>query len=154
MTDVGSVGAPGAQEWYSLREVASALGVTRQAVHARVKSGRLESEQIDGVWRIPASAVTEAVQAQRRRFVGSGSVRILPVHSLAGDEDLGISDRVVALEAAIAELSGGHRRQLAERDREVAVLEERCQRLTKALHQMVDLLGTEALPGAGSPGAS
>lgn len=129
------------QEWYTLRDVALALGLSRQAVHARVKKGQLRAEQVEGVWRIPASAVAQAVQAERRRFVGSGAVRILPVAPGGSGDDSDLSKRVSAVETAIAELSEDHRRQLAERDREVAVLEERCERLTQALHQMVDLLG-------------
>jgi len=138
---VGPDGAPSAQEWYTLRDVAVALGLSRQAVHARVKKGQLEAEQVDGVWRVAGTAVAKAVQAERRRFVGSGAVRMLPVPPSPGADSGDLSERVSALEAAIGELSENHRHQLAERDREVAVLEDRCQRLTQALHQMVDMLG-------------
>lgn len=140
--DVRPQGTAAGQEWYTLRDVALALGLSRQAVHARVKKGQLRAEQVEGVWRIPASAVAQAVQAERRRFVGSGAVRILPVSPGGSGDNSDLSKRVSAVETAIAELSEDHRRQLAERDREVAVLEERCERLTQALHQMVDLLGT------------
>ena len=134
-------GTAAGQEWYTLRDVAQALGLSRQAVHARVKKGQLRAQQVEGVWRIPGSAVAEAVQAERRRFVGSGAVRILPVSPGGSGADNDLAERVAAVETAIAELSEDHRRELAERDREVAVLEDRCERLTQALHQMVDLLG-------------
>jgi hypothetical protein len=142
----GSHGAGADQGWYTLRDVATALGLSRQAVHARVRKGQLPAQQVEGVWRIPSSAVAEAVQAERRRFVGSGAVRILPVSAGGSGDGSGLSDRVSAIEAAIAELSEDHRQQLAERDRKVAVLEERCERLTRALHHMVDLLGVAGEP--------
>jgi hypothetical protein len=85
--------------------------LSRQAVHARVEKGQLEAEQVEGVWRVPGTAVAKAVQAERRRFVGSGAVRILPVPPAAGDGNSDIAERVSALEAAIAELAENHRRR-------------------------------------------
>jgi hypothetical protein len=61
-----------------------------------------------------------------------------------------IAGRVAVVQAVIAELSEGHRRALEERDREVAVLKQRCDRLIAALHQMVDLLGAEEVRPVGT----
>ncbi len=140
--------AHGEQDWYTLREVARALGLSRQAVHTRVKKGQLAAEQVDGIWRVSGFALAEAVQSQRRRVLALGTVRLLPVPTKLGQDGSGggLVDRVLVLEAAVSELSEEHRRALEQRDREVVVLKERCERLTKALHQMVDLLGPAVAP--------
>ena len=61
--------------WYSLRDVARVLGLSRQAVHTRVRKGQLEADLIDGVWQVPG-AVAAAVQTQRKRALSLGSVRL------------------------------------------------------------------------------
>lgn len=140
--------AHGEQDWYTLREVARALGLSRQAVHTRVRKGQLPAEQVDGIWRVSEFALAEAVQSQRRSVLALGTVRLLPAQTERGQDGGGdgLVDRVLVLEAAVSELSEEHRRALEQRDREVEVLKERCERLTKALHQMVDLLGPGAAP--------
>jgi len=139
------------QDWYSLREVAEALGLSRQAVHARVRKNQLQAEQVDGTWRVSGFALAAAVQSQRKKVLQLGTVRLLPVPT--GFDDGGsagqIADRVSSVEAAIAELSENQRRELEERDQEVALLKERCERLTMALHRMVDLLGSTEDRGSG-----
>ncbi len=134
------------REWYSLREVASVLGLSRQAIHARVKKGQLAAEQVGGSWRVPGHAVAEAVRARRDKFVSLGAVRIPPVAGQGVDPQGAsqqIADRVAVIETALAEMAEDQRRVLAEREREVAALRERSDRLATALHQMVDLLADE-----------
>ena len=53
-----------------------------------------------------------------------------------------LAERIDALEAVVAELREEQGRIQAQRDQEVAALEERSARLQTALHQMVDLLGS------------
>ena len=129
-------------EWYSLKDVAQVLGLTRQGVHRRVRKGQLEAEQVDGVWRVSDAAVAAAVEAKRREAVSLGSVRVLPVGAPTGDEGHQVAARLEALEAMVAELRDEHRRAQTQRDQEVAALEETCARLRAALHQMVDLMGS------------
>lgn len=133
-------GGPAESEWYTLKEVAAALGVSRQAVHARITKGQLPGEQVQGVWRVPGQALVAAVEAKRREALSLGSVRVLPAAAPATDGEL--VRRVEALEALVEELREEHQRSRVERDAEVAALEERCARLQSALHHMVDLLGS------------
>ena len=58
-------GADTGPQWYTLKEVAEALGLTRQAVHTRVRKGQLRGEQQeDGSWRVAADAVAAAIEAK------------------------------------------------------------------------------------------
>ena len=139
--------AEAGREWYTLSEVAEVLGLSRQAVHARVKKGRLDAEKVDGVWRVSGATVGAVVEAKRREALSLGSVRLLPVGAPASDvvaQEL--VNRLEALETVVGHLQEEGRRAQAERDQEVAVLEDRCARLQAALHQMVELLGS-APPG-------
>ncbi len=135
---------PGADqpEWYTLREVAQALGISRQAVHARVRKGQLEAERVDGTWRVASGVVAVAVQAERKKALSLGSVRLLPgpLERPGGEIDQ-LAQRVAEVEATLAELAETHRRELDEREREVAVLRSQGERLTSALHYLVDMLG-------------
>ncbi len=132
------------RDWYSLRDVARVLGLSRQAVHARVRKGQLEADLIDGLWQVPGAAVAAAVQTQRKRALSMGSVRLLPMptggNSGTAGED--VTARLDAIERVVLGLREEHRQALAERELEVAALQERCARLQTALHQMVDLLGS------------
>ncbi len=149
--------APGEQEWYSLREVAAALGISRQAVHARVRKGQLDADQVDGAWRVASAVVAAAVQAERSKALALGAVRMLPAS--AGRPDGDVADllrRVVEIEATLTDLSESHRRELderdrelGERDRELAVLRDQGERLMSALHYMVDALGMASSPDHG-----
>ena len=144
--DPGRVADPG-RESYTLSEVAQVLGLSRQAVHARVKKGQLDAERVDGVWRVSAATVVAAVDAKRREALSLGSVRLLPVAEPASDvvaQEL--LNRLEALETVVGDLQEEGRRARAERDQQVAVVEDRCARLQVALHQMVELLGSAA-PG-------
>jgi len=132
-------------EWYTLREVAAALGISRQAVHARVRKDQLEAERVDGTWRVASGVVAAAVQAERNKALSLGSVRLLPAAAQRpADEAYDLARRVAEVEATLAELSESHRRQLDVREQEVAVLRGQRARLTAALHAMVDILGVDA----------
>ena len=142
--------AEAGREWYTLSEVAQVLGLSRQAVHARVKKGQLDAEKVDGVWRVSDATVVAAVEAKRREALSLGSVRLLPVGAPADDvvaQEL--VNRLEALETVVGDLQEEGRRAQAERDQELAVLEDRCARLQAALHQMVELLGSA--PPGGQP---
>ncbi len=135
-------GADAGPQWYTLKEVAEALGLTRQAVHTRVRKGQLRGEQQeDGSWRVAADALAAAIEAKRREAVSLGSVRVLPVGPPLGEMSA-LAERIDALEAVVAQLREEQGRIQAQRDQEVAALEERSARLQTALHQMVDLLGS------------
>lgn len=146
MAEGGSAGVSGAdQEWFSLREVAAALGISRQGVHARVRKGTLEGERVGGVWRVASAVVAAAVQSERQKALSLGSVRLLPasLQQPAGEADE-LARRLAEIEATLSDLSESYRRELDEREREVAVLRSQSERLTAALHYLVDMLGVDA----------
>ena len=144
----------GDRDWYSLRDVARVLGLSRQAVHARVRKGQLEADLMEGVWQVPGAAVAAAVQTQRKRALSLGCVRLLPTPASGDSGTAGedVATRLDAIESVLLGMREEHRQALVERELEVATLKERCARLQAALHQMVDLLGSGApseRPGRG-----
>ncbi|MCA1607221.1 MAG: hypothetical protein LC775_17535, partial [Acidobacteria bacterium] len=98
----------------------------------------VDAEKVDGVWRVSGATVVAAVEAKRREALSLGSVRLLPVAEATSDvvaQEL--LNRLEALETVVGDLQEEGRRARAERDQQVAVLEDRCARLQVALHQMV-----------------
>ena len=84
-----------------------------------------------------------AVEAERKKAISFGSVRVLPVgHASVEGMPWRSGD---ALEAVVEELRDEQRQAQARRDQEVAALEQTCARLQAALHQMVDLMGSTQL---------
>lgn len=130
-----------AREWYTLQEVAGVVGISRQAVHARVQKGQLEGRKVDGIWRVPSDALAQAIEERRAQALSLGSVRVLPVVPAPDSGSAReIDHRVARLEALVAELAEQHEHAQRERDRELARSRERGDRLKAALHQMVELL--------------
>ena len=158
MTQDASRPAPGAEpDSYGVAELAAMLGVTRQAVQARVRKGTIRAVKVDGAWHIPAAVAKALLDAERGNAVASGRVTELPLnrepaldaHSSGGLEELvrlvaDLEARVRQAEAdrlaqarlfedALAEL----RVQLGAKESDLRVLREERRRLRRALATLV-----------------
>ncbi len=137
---------------YGVGELADLLGVTRQAVQARVKSGSIRAAKVDGVWQIPAAVVDAMVSAERTKAVVSGRVTALPLPptgDLNGLDDL--AEAVVGLEQRLAQAEADRaaqaerfeqalaslREQLGHQRDEVEALREDRRRLRRAMTALV-----------------
>lgn len=113
------------QAEYSVGELASLLGVTRQAVQARVKSGAIRATKVDGVWRIPAAVANALLSAEHTKAVVSGRVTVLPVVS---PSDV---DRLDELTGLVLRLEGRAAQAESERAAQADRLERLMTRLTE-----------------------
>lgn len=124
--DVPSSVRQGDQGEYSVGELAAVLGVTRQAVQARVKSGSIRASKVSGVWRIPAAVASALISAEHTKAVVSGRVTMLP---LAPPDGLGALDELVEvvqrLENRVAKAEMEHAAQADRFDRALALLAEK-----------------------------
>lgn len=131
-------------------EVAEMLGVTRQAVQARVQRGSLRAHKVGGVWRVPRVAAAALVRAEREKAVSSGHVRALPAGGVPGSSPVGgeevaeLAARILRLEAAMQERDRefqvalmAHEQQLTVKDREIATLKDDRHRLRVALRALL-----------------
>lgn len=126
------------------------LGVTRQAVQARVKKGSIRAAKVAGEWRIPAAVAKAVVGAEHAKAVASGGVTVLPTSTeFASVADLaevvvGLENRLARVEAeqvaqasrfeeALIDLRG----QLEARDADIGALREDRRRLRRALAALV-----------------
>lgn len=143
-------GAAGAGS-FTAAEVASMLGVSRQAVQARAKRGSLRANKERGVWRIPAEVATALVTAEHHRGLSAGKVRALPIPRTDGGTETAVLSaleaRLAASEARIAEqdqrireIEAHHREQLAAKDSELYLLRAEVQRLRRGV---IALAGAE-----------
>ena len=133
------------------------LGVTRQAVQARVSKGTIRAVKVNGAWQIPAAVAKALLDAERGNAVASGRVTELPLnrepaldaHGSGGlGELVGLvanlearvrqaeADRLAqarVFENAMAEL----RAQLGAKESDLRVLREERRRLRRALATLV-----------------
>lgn len=136
--------------FYGVGELAAMLGVTRQAVQARIKTGSIRATKVNGAWQIPAVVARALVGAEHTRAVVSGVVTELPrreqsghpgdlvelVISLEGRLDRAEADRAAQaerFERALADL----REQLRTRESDIGVLRDDRRRLRRALAALV-----------------
>ncbi len=155
-------------DFYGVAELAAMLGVTRQAVQARVRKGTIRAVKVNGAWQIPAAVAKALLDAERGSAVASGRVTELPLNREAGlgahrsgrlEELVGLianleaqlrqaeADRLAQgrlFEDALAEL----RAQLGAKETDVRVLREERGRLRRALAVLV---GEEPECAGGEP---
>jgi hypothetical protein len=113
---------------YGVGELASILGVTRQAVQARVKSGSIRAEKVNGVWQVPAAVAEAMISAERTKAVVSGRVTALPLRP-AGDGDRldDLAERFVRLETKLVQLEADRAAQADRFDQTMGYLREQLQ---------------------------
>ncbi|MDP8928024.1 MAG: helix-turn-helix domain-containing protein [Actinomycetota bacterium] len=139
-------------DFYGVGELASMLGVTRQAVQARVKHGTIRATKVNGAWQIPAAVAEAIVGAERSKAVASGRVTALPVSAPAGPDRVeDLAQAVVRLESRLAQVEADRvaqgrqfeqalaelHAQLHARNSEIAALREDRRRLRRALAALV-----------------
>lgn len=133
---------------FAAAEVATMLGVTRQAVQARAQRGSLRAVKVDGQWRIPAEVATALVNAEHHKGLSAGKVRALPgvVGGMAAPEG-GEGPVLAALEARLAaydarmadqdrrveEVLARQRDELAAKDAELIAARAEVERLRRAV---------------------
>ena len=139
-------GAP----FYGIAELAGALGVSRQAIQARVRRGSIRAVKEGGVWRIPAGVAVAMVNGEHAKAIVSGEVTALPraanADATAADSKLvsQFAERLQALEAIVeaaaerldAALVDQQRRDHA-RDRELEEIRRDRAKLRRALAALV-----------------
>lgn len=135
---------------YGVAELAAMLGVTRQAVQARLKNGSIRATKVNGVWQIPAVVAKALVDGEHTKAVVSGMVTALPLREESGERgdlaelvtslenrlDRAEADRAAQaqrFEHALADL----REQLHARDSDIGALREDRRRLRRALAALV-----------------
>lgn len=139
-------------DFYGVGELASMLGVTRQAVQARLKNGTIRATKVNGAWRIPAAVAEAIVGAERSKAVASGRVTALPRSAPAGPDRVeDLAQAVVRLENRLAQVEADRvaqvrrfeqvevdlRDQLRSKEAEVGALRADRRRLRRALAVLV-----------------
>jgi excisionase family DNA binding protein len=139
-------------DFYGVGELATMLGVTRQAVQARVKNGTIRATKVNGAWRIPAPVAEAMIGAERSKAVASGRVTALPVSAPAGPDRVeDLAQAVVKLEERLAQMEADRlaqvrqlenvvvdlRDQLQSKEAEVGALRADRRRLRRALAVLV-----------------
>jgi hypothetical protein len=137
--------------------LAAMLGVSRQAVQARVRKGTIRAAKVNGAWQIPAVVAKALLDAERGKAVASGTVSELPLKAEAtlGGQGSRRLDELVTLvahletrvheaeanwaaqgrrfEVALGEL----RAQLRQKEADVRALQEERSRLRRAIAALV-----------------
>lgn len=118
---------------YGVAELAATLGLSRQAVQARVQRGSIRATKVGGVWRIPAVVVAALLQGEHTKAVVSGGVTVLPrVVPPEVDDPLASSAlerRLTELAAVVEDQAREFRETLAELRRAMVAKDDEMQEL-------------------------